>query len=234
MSRLGEISDFGTNVKIYCYSCLPKHIPGVIWHIASRIYLYEERGVAYSVALLGTILETMILIVSGLLIYLLSLPIDSLGKTIHGLRVSSALLIVIPLGVVLHRATFNRVFGFLSKRFKCPAVVSMTQRDMSILLFIYSLAWIVGGMVLYLLANAVCVVPISKLPALIGIWAATGTVSLITSFVLSGPGAITITMSLLLGNYVPLPVAIVISLLFRILLTVGEVFWALVLSRLLR
>jgi hypothetical protein len=48
MRRLGEISDFRVNAKIYCYSCLPKRIPGGVWYIAGRVYLYKERGIAGS------------------------------------------------------------------------------------------------------------------------------------------------------------------------------------------
>lgn len=234
MSRLGGISDFGTNAEIYCYSCLPKHIPGVIWYVAGRVHLYTERGVTHYVALLGTLLETMLLIVSGSLIYLLSLPFIAFEKGFDALRVSPALLITILLGITLHPAVFNRVLEFLSKKLKCPTVVDLTRRDVFILLLIYLGAWIVGGTIFYLLANAVYAVPVSQLPALIGICAASCTVSSIAAFILSGLGTREIALSLLLSGYMPLSLAIVISLLFRILLIVGEVFWALVLARLLR
>lgn len=79
MAGIGAMPRLKVNARIYCYSTLPKRIPGVIWYIASRAQLYKEEGVARSVTILGTILETALLIISALLIYLLSLLFPAVG-----------------------------------------------------------------------------------------------------------------------------------------------------------
>jgi hypothetical protein len=87
-----------------------------------------------------------------------------------------------------------------------------------------------GGLDLYLLANAIYPVAFDYLPAFIGAWAATGVVGLLASYLMQGMGVTEITLAVLLSGFVPAPVAIVISIFFRILLTIGEVVWALLLA----
>jgi uncharacterized membrane protein YbhN (UPF0104 family) len=65
---------------------------------------------------------------------------------------------------------------------------------------------------------------------LIGAWAAAGAVSLTAGLLVQGMGLREVTLAVLLGNHMPLPVAAAVSLLFRVLLTVGEFIWALVFS----
>jgi hypothetical protein len=110
--------------------------------------------------------------------------------------------------------------------------VRLVARDVLSLLGLSALAWIGGGLVLYVLANAVMPVPPTYIPALIGAWAASGAVSLSAGLLVSGMGLREVTLTVLLGSLVPLPVAVAISVLFRVLLMLGEFVWALVFAAL--
>lgn len=139
-------------------------------------------------------------------------------------------LFLVPLLILLYPPAHNRLFGYLLRRLHYTGEVSLAPRVSAGLLLIYGLAWILGGIDLYLLANAVQPVPLELLPAVIGAWAASGAVSFVASYLVQGMGLTEVTLAALLSSYLPLPVAIVISILFRILLTICEVLWALLLA----
>jgi hypothetical protein len=227
MVSVGAMADLWVNARIFCYSSLPKRIPGVVWYVASRMHLYKDEGVARSLTLLGTALETALFIVSGFVVYLLSLLFPLSAKSAVHLPPGTVFLLLVPLLIVLHPAFFNKVFGYLLKRLRYNEKLSLTLGQSVGLLLICSLAWVLGGVDLYLLANAIYPVPVAILPAVIGAWAASGAVSFLASFLIQGMGVTEITLSLLLSSYLPLPVSIVIAISFRILLTAGEVGWAL-------
>jgi hypothetical protein len=230
VTSLGGTKSLRVNARIYCYSSLPKRIPGVVWYIASRVHLYRQEGVSGSVTMLATGLETALLIVSGLLVYLGSLLFRVSTRSAENLSPLVAALLLVPLLVLLHPAVFNRAVAFLLRKLRREVEVSLTGRQSAGLVLLYVPAWILGGLDLYLLANAIYPVSLAHLPAVIGAWAASGAVSLLASFLIQGMGVTEITLAVLLSNFLPAPVAIVISIFFRILLTVGEVVWALLLA----
>jgi len=88
--------------------------------------------------------------------------------------------------------------------------------------------WIGGGITLYLFANAVHPIPLTYVSSIIGIWALTGLISRATLFVPGSLGLREATLSLLLSPYIPLPRAVIISVLFRLWMIVCETIWAMV------
>jgi hypothetical protein len=64
----------------------------------------------------------------------------------------------------------------------------------------------------------------------IGLWTLSGTVGLVAGVVPMGQFARDAALSILLGQYVALPAAILVALAFRLVLTVGDLGWSLVLT----
>jgi uncharacterized membrane protein YbhN (UPF0104 family) len=230
MASLGGMTSLRINARIFCYSSLPKRIPGVVWYIASRVHLYRQEGVSGSVTMLATGLETALLIASGLLVYLGSLLFRVSSRSAESLSPLVATLLLVPFLVLLHPAVFNRAIGFLLRKLRREVEVSLSGRQSAGLVLLYVPAWILGGLDLYLLANAIYPVALDHLPAVIGAWAATGVVGILASYLVQGLGVTEVTLAVLLSGFLPAPVAIAISIFFRILLTVGEVVWALLLA----
>ena len=226
--RMGGPTSFRENIRIYCYSNLPKRIPGAIWYVVGRAHLYQAKGVSYSSTILATLSETLYLIFSGILLCLILLPFSFLPKTFGSLRVGWILLIALFAFLMLNPRFFNKALKAIQKRFNSTGQAQFSQKDTLVVAAGHSAAWISGGIILFLLANGVSSVPVNYLPAIILIWAISGVASLGTTFVLNGMGVKEVTLALLLSNYVALPVAVVISILFRIVIMIGEVFWSLV------
>lgn len=230
MSSIGAMHDWRVNARIFCYSSLPKRIPGVVWYIASRVHLYKNEGVARSITLVGVALETALLFVTAIMVYLCSLFFPIAAPLAGRLRPTMAFLLLIPLLILLIPAVWNRVIGRLLSALHYPGRLSMKPGNLLGLTALYLVAWVLGGVDLYLLARAVYPVPPELAPAFIGAWAARGAISYLASYVIQGMGVSEVALSVLLSNYLPLSIAIMIAVLFRILLMVSEVVWALLVA----
>lgn len=232
MLCLGGAPEFKTNARIYCYSCLPRRIPGGVWHIAGRAVMNREQGIAHSQTLLGTFLEWLLLVLSGLLVYLGSLLLPA-GRVMGGLGLKPgvALALFVPLLVMLLPPVLNRFIRLVRPGTEDPT--ALRAADIFRLVAIFVLAWIMGGIILYLVLLALSPVPLSALPAVVGAWAGAGAAGFVAAYVLQGLGVHEATLSLLLSSVIPLPIAIVASVLMRILLTVGDLFWPLLWLRFL-
>jgi hypothetical protein len=232
MARIGGCARLGINVRLYSLSCLPKRIPGSVWYIASRVVLYRDRGVDSALTLTATAMETMWLVLAGLSVYLLSLPLGApmgeavqLDRRLIGVAgVCFALALASPLWAPL----LLRGVRWLLARMSVSVSVELQARDVLLFLGMSVVAWVGGGVVLYVLANAVTPLSLAQLPALLGAWGAAGAISLSAGLLVGGMGLREVTLTVLLANLMPLPVAVAVSLLFRVLLTVGEFVWALV------
>jgi len=234
MKRLGGLSSFRANAQIYCYSCLPKQLPGGVWHIAGRTYLNQEQGIHTRVTLLGSSVEWVLLIASGLLVYLLAGLMPSSGTDrASGLNPGVALALLAPLLIVLCPPVFNRLVSWLLARLHRPKLPPLGLRDLLVLLGVYVIAWIMGGVVLYVLSQAIVPLSPAALPAVIGAWGGAGAIGFVAAYFLQGLGIRDVTLALLLSNLMPLSAAAVVSILFRLLITVGEIVWPLLWARLL-
>lgn len=230
MSSIEAMRDWRVNARIFCYSSLPKRIPGVVWYIASRVHLYKKEEVARSITLVGIALETTLLFVTALMVYLSSLFFPIAVRSAARLPPTVALLLLLPALSLLVPAVLNRVVERLLSVVHYPGRLSLKPGNLLGLTGLYLLAWVLGGVDLYLLARAVYPVPPDLLPAVIGAWAASSAISYLASYIVQGMGVSEVALSVLLSSYLPLSVAIVIAILFRILLMVGEVAWALLLA----
>jgi len=237
MGRLAGVRSLRKNAKIYSYSTLAKHLPGIYWYVAGRMLLYDAEGVAKATTAAGAALELASTILSGLLVYMLSLPF-CLGNYLAGLpaiwRSGYLGLLIAILGVVLLRPSLvstvlSRLARFLGRQ---EVSVTFGTRDTLTWLALHSLAWVVGGVVLYLLITALQPFPWMSLPATINMTAAAGLVGIVAFIFPSGLGIREITLAYLLSFYVPLPVAAILALLFRLWVVVGDLLWALLAVRL--
>jgi len=84
-----------------------------------------------------------------------------------------------------------------------------------------------GGIVLTVLARGVVIIPLSQVPFFVGCWAGAGGVSVVAQFVVGNMGLRELALATLLSTTLPIPTAVLISILFRVLLMVGEFLWSL-------
>jgi hypothetical protein len=225
IGRLGGFSDYWGNLQIYCYSGLTKYIPGNFWYVLGRAYFYEKKGVAKSLTALGSLWELALAAFSGLVVYL---PLMLCSRQVYSGPLNYLLLLLAPLGfVVLYPSGFGAVLKVVLKK-RAENISLIRRRDSFAWIALYAVAWLLGGLAFYLQANMICPVPLVHLPAVASFLAISGVISHLAFFIPAGLGIREVSLALLLSSFVPFGIAVVIALIFRLWMTLSEVFWTFV------
>jgi hypothetical protein len=226
MGMLDAPLDSWTHTRLYSLSNLPKRIPGPMWYIGSRTMLYKEQGVPHSRTLIGTALETVGLILAGLVTYVAFVALSPLAADRRLLipGVIAALAVVL---LIWRVSWVNRLIDWLGTRSSREWNLTLSRLQLLTLMSGYAVAWIGGGIVLYVLARGVVSVPLNQLPFFVGCWAGAGVVSVVAQFVVGNMGLRELALATLLSTTLSIPTAVLISILFRLLLMIGEFLWSL-------
>jgi len=197
---------------------LGKYLPGKVWLVLSRFYLYRERGKpakTVTVALYfenghhGSGLRPCFSAVSVLPGEGLPIPfrISKAGVAVFGL---SGVLLLHPRVL---EWVLNRVLRMLKRG---PLRVSLTYCDLVQVLGICLLSWGGGGLGFFLLVDSVIPVPLTTAPFLTGALAISNTLGLFALFAPGGLGVREGVLVFFLTALVPGPVAVVLSVLTRL------------------
>jgi hypothetical protein len=95
-------------------------------------------------------------------------------------------------------------------------------------LIAYIPAWILGGIVLFIIANSFIPLPLHQIGYVIGSWSLVGILSYLLFFSPSNLGVTEVGLSLLLANIMPSPIAVVLAITTRIAIILYEIIWALI------
>jgi len=221
--RISSFTNGRVNSHIYFMSSLGRYIPGGIWYIAGRAYWYKDYQVPTSHVIIGTIWENLIFATSGLIVYAF------LGW--QQILVACLILAATPL---LYSAILNRLVTLAYQKLGQDPPQSVPPSDVLSMLGILCIAWSAAGLMLWWVANAVHPLEQGVLPTLTGFWGLASAVSVFAAYLLGGLGLRELTLGVLLSQVLPVPVAAVIALAFRLVMTVSEAIWALVFSGLTR
>lgn len=212
MQSLGSALPFLTHLQYYFVAHLARRLPGSIWYIVGRGYLYNQTGESLRLVTFASSVEIFIMVVSGSITSLLFAGYSLSIQTAFPLW-GWALLSVAGL-LLLH----PRALQYLMGRFKLVERSRLRYRDLFTWLFLFSLIWIIGGIVLYLISSTVTTVAFGNLPYFIGSWSLIGTLSFVILFLPSNLGFTEVGLSLLLSTVVPSSLAVIIAVANRILL----------------
>lgn len=221
--RLAPSTGLRKHLKYYTYANLLKHLPAPLLDVLGRAYLYEQEGVGKSTTVMVSLLEWGVLVSSGFVVYLLTSPFLPLPPVWRTPWIPLSLLVI---GAVLFRPkTLRTVLRQVGQE---DLLVSFNYGDLLGWLAVYSVVWIVGGVVLHLGINSIHQLPWHLLPAVVGIWVISGLVPTLMLVTPAGLGLKEVTLSLLLGYLIPPPVAVIVALLMRVALILFEIVWGLI------
>lgn len=224
IKQIANYNDWWVSTKIVLYANLARRIPGTVWYIASRALMYEKVGISKTSTSLLSALEMILFLISGSLVALISLPFWQNTSSVTTSQLA-LLLIIIPVGLFsVHPSILKRVWQFLSKT---PVSQDLKWSNTITWLVCYLLTWLLGGTVLYSAINIFQSVPISQLMMVIGIWAITGVVSLAGFLTFSLFGVREISLIVLLSTIIPTPLAILVTVIIRLIWLGGELLGAL-------
>lgn len=217
MQQLGSTLPYATHIDYFCLSQLAKRLPGTLWYVASRTYLYNQVGESLRLVAFGSSLELLLTFVSGCLTTLLFAGYAVAEQT--------------PLGwwgwVVLAGSSFVLLHpGFLHyllRRFKIGEAPRLQYGHLLLWVFLYSVLWVIGGFVLYCTSNLVTTIGLAHLPYFIGSWSLVGTLSFVVFFLPTNLGFTEVGLSLLLVRVIPSSLAVIVAVVNRIFLLICEI-----------
>lgn len=219
INRLSGRRSWLRHIRIYCLTNLGQRLPGVFWHILGRMAMYQEDGVSKRMVSIGSGLELVLLIVSGLIVSLGAWPLGVVSETERWLWFLAGILIGL---ILLHPRLARPLLSRLGL-----SQTSWAYRHIVLWLLLYVVIWILGGVILYCIINIVYPLAPDKLPGVVAAWSTSGVIASLSTFTPSGFGLREISLSVLLAPFMPSGIAVVIAIATRALLTAYEIIWAL-------
>lgn len=228
IARLGQVSISWRDAEIFAYTHLMRRLPGAVWYLAGRTMIYRERGIRASVTLAASGLEFVLLVLVAVALS------AALSLSSHGgwLLVSAALILivlVIPQGLTaLSAASDQRWIPEFARKWlaKLSGEVMPKSWDLALWVAAYLMSYVVGGLILFLLARSIAPESDVTVTNAVRIWALAVGVAFLTSAVSpAGLGIRELTLTALLSPYMPTLGAVLVAVLLRMLFIVSDLVW---------
>lgn len=212
---LGTPLDFRKSYRIFYLSQLGRYIPGKVWSILGLVYLSEKEGVSKVISGSSVILQLLLQVISGVIIFALTLPLWQNLESMAGLY---GLFIFLPLGLVLlHPALVTRGVSLALRLTGQPGIEpAWGYRYLLVQLGLWEVFWLVNGVAYYFLIRSIGPSPLPQVWVLAGIFAISWVVGFLSLVTPSGLGVMEGTLVVLLSFYFPTPVATIIALWTRL------------------
>lgn len=232
----GYSLSWGRAAYIYFVSGLARYLPGQWWFVLGRAYLAEREGVRKAVTAASTAVETVLLTGSALAVTLLGMATIprwsgyAIYLLVAGVGLSAALLASPSLALWLANKA-------LKMRGRASLSMQLSVGDTANALVGCWANWLMYGLIAALLLVSVAGSDYLRLiPAVIGLFVASvlsGALGLLVpQGIVIREGVLVYLLNTLLG--IPVPAAIIVAALTRLLTMASEGVWALAMSRLAR
>lgn len=217
MRTLGSRAPFAAHLRVYVMAHLARRLPGTIWYIAGRGYLYQQQGESVRLASAGSGLELVVMTLAGGLV---TLALGSrLLRTVSGTYLWILLALIAGAILLSHPRTVRA--GLRWARVENPPPLHYGH----ILMWMaaYAAVWVLGGLMLYLIAYGLVQLSPTHVTYVVAAWTLAGTLSVVVIFLPSNFGFTEIALSVLLSAVMPSSLAVVVAVASRIVIIVLEV-----------
>lgn len=219
-------------IAVQCLSWVLKYIPGQIGSVTNKVLWAGRKGISRTLVLISFLYENIFLqiasIVPAVVILLLSL-----GPSLFGANATlllAPLAVLIPAAVVLYPPAFHTLIALPARRLlkaEVPREYFLSVPRAVLSLGEFLLPRLLNGIGFVIIAATVSdITPQHWLP-FIAAYALAGAIGILAILVPSGLGVREAVIVVVLSQYVPTSEAIVISLLARLLATLGDALVAL-------
>ncbi|MFQ5867722.1 MAG: lysylphosphatidylglycerol synthase domain-containing protein [bacterium] len=221
LKNLGAELPFSQGFKIVFYSQLGKYLPGKFWVLAAKVLLCQKLAISKSTSFFAIGLEVGLTTVAGILVFLTGLLMErDYGLTVQPVYLGMTAILLL---VAVHPKILSKVLNFFLTILKKEKVkIELTFSQLATLLGYYFLNWLCFGIAFFFLVNSISSFPFMKVPILAGSFAISVVVGMVSIFAPGGIGVREGVLVLFLHNFFPLPLAIAISLISRLWITLVE------------
>jgi len=223
--KLGIAASFPETIESWFYSQLGKYMPGKIWVFLGRISYYESKGKSKKSTSVALYFEMVTVLMAGGFIFLASLIFFGKMWPFHSWKQSGWLILLFLLGLVsLHPSVLQKILNWVLVKFdREPLSLSISYRDVLWIVMVCIVAWVIGGIGFYLFVDSVFPIAPQTILFLIVALAVSSTLGLVAIFAPSGLGVREGALVYLLSFMMATPVAVIISILTRIWMTLIEI-----------
>jgi len=227
---LANTSNWRFDLHAYSVSILARRIPLPIWYAGSRVLMYRQTEVSASVVMSATVLEAVLIGLSGVLAYVPFIPWYTTIPNIPSWLVVTTLL-ALGGGLWIRPSLVIDAANLGLRRLRRQEIgATLHRRDLLALVAAYWSTWLVDGAGLYFFVTAltglrpplVDILGASTLTALVGL------VSMVLPF---GLGLKELTLGVLLSAWMPLSAGVILAIAYRVGQTLVEAFWAAIATR---
>ena len=222
--KLGIALPGWETLESWFYSQLGKYLPGKVWLLLSRFYFYESKGKSKSMISVALYVEMVTIILGAAFLFLASLLFLKEAETFPLAGGIEWIVGCLILGFIfLHPRVLQKILNWILNLFgKEPVSLSISYLDLMVILLICILSWIGGGIGFSIFIHSFFSMPSQHLLFLTGALAFSSTLGLIALFAPSGLGVREGALVYLLSSLMPGAVAVVISILTRLWMTLIE------------
>jgi uncharacterized membrane protein YbhN (UPF0104 family) len=198
-----------------------KYVPGGVWFALGRVYLAKSEKLSAEKIGVSVIIETGLTFLAGILLFFLALSLAKPENLINYFLLIPVFFFII---LILYPPVLERFVNIGLKIIKRPPVKIKMRYGSVLGIAIYFLGlWLAQMIGYFLLINALYPVPLGQFPALAAIYIISWMAGFIVILAPGGLGVREGTMTLLLSSIIPSALAIGISFLSRVWITVFEI-----------
>lgn len=219
----------GAACRVWFLSQMGKYIPGKIWYAMGRLYMSGQAGIGVIAASVSTVLELMLAIFAAAGVFLLSLPLwPAIGKTETILAGS----VLLAIALFLHPALFRLLLRLACRILRRESIeCRLAWRDLLTHVLWYGLTWILYGVGMELLFRSIRLEGMegsvalgtgSRILFFAGAAGAAWVIGFVSIVTPSGLGVREATLGYLLAIHLPQPLPVLLALIARLWVTVGE------------
>jgi len=197
------------------YSILGKYIPGKVFMLGSRLYFYNMEGASKKRVLFCFLVENICTVLGAALLFLTSMLFIGNPELLQYRYPAIGLIVVFF--IIIHPIILTKIINLPLKILKKkPVELKMKYRDMLLLVFLYTINFLIVGSGFYMLTNSVHPVSINEFFYVAGTFGLAAVIGILALFAPSGIGVREGVIILALRFVIPEAAAVIISIISRL------------------
>ncbi|MGB9629470.1 MAG: lysylphosphatidylglycerol synthase transmembrane domain-containing protein [Thermodesulfobacteriota bacterium] len=223
--KLGIHLSPSETLTAWFYSQMGKYLPGKVWLIVGRFYFYTSRGKSKKAISLALYFETMTLLIAGGLLFVISLFFfKEMGQLYSARSWGWVLFLFLLVLLSLHPKMLQKILNWILLRLNQePISLSISYSDILWVLGLSILSWVIGGVGFYLFVDSILPSSFGNFLFLTGALAISHILGLFAIIVPGGLGVREGVLVYLLSWIMPNSVAVILSVLTRLWMTLIEI-----------
>jgi uncharacterized membrane protein YbhN (UPF0104 family) len=220
MHELDSPMQFSQSFWMIATTQIGKYLPGKVWYIVGRVYIGKRAQFDGKKLTLSMVLETCLVYITGGIVFSLTTLISG-NYSITWLVIS--VVFTIAAIVIIHPKILGGISNFALRILKKPMIrLTLTYRQISKISLYFFGIWITQIIGFYFLIKAIYPIPLHSIFNLASAYALAWISGSVAVFAPGGLGVREGMMTLLLSSVLPVPLAIAISFVARVWITIFE------------